>query len=482
MVDAVDAVMGKIDLDPKRTGGGSLRPPVGKRKFAILRVKKISGERGKGKSNLSAAARHNLRERHTANARPEDTRHNIYLAGAKTAKELMQLWEERAPEKVRKNAVPALEYVMTASPEEMAAMGQIKSEDYLRDAFAWVEEKHGAENILSAVIHMDETTPHLQVLVIPLDERGKLNARALVGSKPELSAMQTDYAERVGAKYGLERGIERSGASHETIKSYHGRANANERISLDLPERATGRFMGRGGETDAEYHERVSEAHSEAVRGVAGHLGTALGEKDRELAETKLRLADVEAKAKALHKTLEALEIAHNVAAYDGGDKAEKLNIYHRQYLDRASELPENIRFVIDGIMNEQGKKGFEEIQEEHENGTQTAKLSELIKWKARSAADYSLTSTAEDHQEVVQLLKQNTTEAQYSRFRQGDFVAIDHITDDPVFARQLLMEVELNNRTTGYEMSPVTETRMSDSRDFLKSHFGTDRDHERER
>ena len=80
------------------------------------------------------------------------------MAGARTADELMKLWEERAPEKIRKNAVLTLEYVVTASPEKMAEMGQTRSEDYLRDALTWLQDKHGAENILSAVIHNDEIT------------------------------------------------------------------------------------------------------------------------------------------------------------------------------------------------------------------------------------------------------------------------------------------------------------------------------------
>ncbi|MGJ8690829.1 MAG: MobV family relaxase, partial [Gammaproteobacteria bacterium] len=195
---------------------------------------------------MAAAAKHNLRERETFNARQADVGRNIHLAGARTSDELAKLWEERAPEKVRKNAVHALEYVITASPEKMQEMGQTNSENYLRDALTWLQEKHGTENILSAVIHNDETTPHLQVMVIPLDERGKLNARALVGGKAQLSAMQTDFAERVGAKYDLDRGIRNSKALHYDIKSYYARVNSNEMATVELPERATGGFMGRG--------------------------------------------------------------------------------------------------------------------------------------------------------------------------------------------------------------------------------------------
>ncbi len=112
MTDAAKKVMGQIDIDPRKNGGGSLRRPRGERKYGILRLTKLGGKGGYGKSKLAAAARHNLRERDAPNARPEDRDRNIYLAGAKTARDLMKLWEELAPEKVRTNAVHALEYVL----------------------------------------------------------------------------------------------------------------------------------------------------------------------------------------------------------------------------------------------------------------------------------------------------------------------------------------------------------------------------------
>jgi hypothetical protein len=379
MANAVDAVMGTLQIDKRRNGGSWPRPPVGSRRFAILRVAKISG-----KGKMAAAAQHNLRERDTPNARPEDRSRNIHLAGARTADELMKLWEERAPEKIRKNAVLTLEYVVTASPEKMAEMGQTRSEDYLRDALTWLQDKHGAENILSAVIHNDEITPHLQVMVIPIDERGKLNARSLVGGKPQLSAMQTDFAERVGVKYGLDRGIERSGRRHETIRSYYGRAAENETLTLRLPERARGGFLGRGAETDAEYRDRLSEVASEAVRAVAGRLSEDRNVIAQELAEAKLRAADSEAKAHRLGRDLNVLEVACNVARYDESDREKVLDRFQAQYLKLAAELSEGVRDIVDDILNENDRPGFEDIQTERETAERHAR--EQVQERDRAA------------------------------------------------------------------------------------------------
>lgn len=502
MANSVDAVMGTIDPKLQKTGGGARRPPVGKRKYAILRLEKIGGSKGSGKSKLAAAARHNLRERDAANARPEDRDKNIHLAGAKTARELMELWEKLAPEKVRTNAVHALEYIMTASPEEMAALGQTRSEDYLRDAFTWLEDKHGSKNILSAVIHMDETTPHLQVLVMPIDERGRMNARGLVGSKKELSAMQTDYAEKVGAKYGLERGIKGSVAEHETMKSRYGRVNAVESMSFILPERDTGRFGVLGKETDAEYHQRLSQVHTEALKTVAVGFGAELDEKDlkfenqsRELLATQEKLAEVEALYASERNRRHLLEFAHSVADYQGDDREDYITRFQEQYLAQCTDFPEKTRMIVDQMLDRMGGKGFYHIEQERlaeeqkvterDDAIKQNRISHAVdrlsEWEARSSEHYSLPRTAEDHQEIIALLLKATTRKQYERFQQGDMNAFSHITENPLFAAQLLTVVWNENLANGDRMSEEVSRVVGDARDLVRSYFPEDRDHDYE-
>ncbi len=120
-----------------------------------------------------------------------------------------------------------------------------------------------------------------------------------------------------------------------------------------------------------------------------------------------------------------------------------------------------------------------------NDNGrSQPAQSNRLAHWEVRSAAGYSLTKTAADHHEVMRLLKENTTDAQYNRFRTGDLSAIEHITRDPVFSRQLLVEVEASNRATGFDLTQEQEDCMTAARDHLKGvfaeEFDQDRDYER--
>lgn len=268
--------------------------PAGERRYAILRVAKI-----KTKGHLGAALAHNFRERHTANADAARRDDNTVLKGPGNGQDVIAAWEARAPEKIRKNAVHALEYFVGASPEKMAAMNRTQQDAYFRKALDWFEAKHGTDNVLSAVIHRDETTPHLQLLVIPLDARGKLNARELVGGKATLSKMQTDFAREVGKDFGLERGRERSQATHQTIKEYYARAKAPVEADFRLPERQKGNLLGVGRESDEEWRQRATEAAKEAIARTKAVYEERLQQIERGAAQL---LAGVKAQEKALRR------------------------------------------------------------------------------------------------------------------------------------------------------------------------------------
>jgi len=235
--------------------------------YAILRVAKL-----KTKGSVAAALSHNLRERETMNADKERFHENTILKGADTVQGGLQAWDARAPEKVRINAVHGLEYFVGGSPDRINAMSRTEQDAYFSRALEWFEDRHGAENIISAVVHRDETTPHMQIIVIPLDERNKLNARALVGGKDNLRQLQTNFAEQVGLEFGLQRGIERSNARHHTIKEYYARAQTPLKDDLTLPERRVAGDLGSTSETDEEWRQRASEAAIDQIYSVNAHL------------------------------------------------------------------------------------------------------------------------------------------------------------------------------------------------------------------
>jgi hypothetical protein len=124
--------------------------------------------------------------------------------------------------------VLCLEYLITASPEffDKPDGTQSRRGDYFNDSLKWLEAKHGKENIVATSMHLDEKTPHLVAYVVPIDGKGRLNCKAFTGTRELLRGMQTDFAEGVGKKHNLERGVEGSKARHEAISDYYARVNA----------------------------------------------------------------------------------------------------------------------------------------------------------------------------------------------------------------------------------------------------------------
>ena len=173
--------------------------------FAILRVQKV-----KTMSSMAARGRHNFREQETPNADPDLLGQNL-VEGAQSTDEMLKAILDLLPTKRRKDAVIGLEYLITASPEHFGNSNDIA---YFEDAIEWLEAKHGKANVVCKTVHLDESTPHLAAFVVPL-LGGKLNAKHFTGGAKALADMQTDFAEKVGKKHNLERGIERSKAVHQ---------------------------------------------------------------------------------------------------------------------------------------------------------------------------------------------------------------------------------------------------------------------------
>ena len=86
-------------------------------------------------------------------------------------------------------------------------MPQEKQQAFFRQSLDFIANRYGKENILSAVIHMDEKTPHMHVDLTPIRD-GRLTAKAIF-TRAELGNLQTDFARDVGQQYGLKRGESR---------------------------------------------------------------------------------------------------------------------------------------------------------------------------------------------------------------------------------------------------------------------------------
>lgn len=172
--------------------------------YAILRIEKRDNRQAR------AMAQHALREgREVAHADPERAHLNRILVGPKTTTEVMTRLKSMLPAKYRKDAVTAVDVLVSGSPEAMAKMTKSQQLDYLKASLGWVADRFGGrQNIAQAVVHFDEDTPHLQALIVPMID-GKLLANKVIGGPAGLRAMQTAFAVDVGQHFGLVRGVER---------------------------------------------------------------------------------------------------------------------------------------------------------------------------------------------------------------------------------------------------------------------------------
>ncbi|MDE7439713.1 MAG: plasmid recombination protein [Clostridia bacterium] len=114
--------------------------------------------------------------------------------------------------KLRSDAIYMNSFVLGSDREFFDNLTLQEQRQFFYDCTNFFADKYGRENIISAVVHVDETTPHLHLNIVPI-VNGKLCSKDLFDKK-KLSILQTEFHEVVGKKYSLQRGKEGSTAKH----------------------------------------------------------------------------------------------------------------------------------------------------------------------------------------------------------------------------------------------------------------------------
>lgn len=120
--------------------------------------------------------------------------------------------------KPRKDAVLMASFVIGSDGEFFKGLTRAEQERFFYECTRYFAEKYGKENIISAVVHNDETTPHLHLNLMPI-RNGRLCCKDLF-NRTELTKLQTDFHEAVGKHWGLERGREGSPKKHLSTAEY----------------------------------------------------------------------------------------------------------------------------------------------------------------------------------------------------------------------------------------------------------------------
>jgi len=175
-----------------------------------MRMKKI-----KSRVSLVGALKHDTREWEPKNADPKRMIENAYTASSLQA---IEKYGKILPEKVRKNAVHAIEVVLTSSPEWFETASKKNVQLFVNKSRAWLYKLFGQKNELLLAVHMDEKTPHIHAIFMPLVD-GKLNAKELIGgSRNRMRDLQDDFFFHVGKPLGMERGVRNESIRHTEPK------------------------------------------------------------------------------------------------------------------------------------------------------------------------------------------------------------------------------------------------------------------------
>ena len=294
--------------------------------YAILRIKKL-----KTAGSVQAVGQHNNRERKTLNANPEQPNRVLIeravssaaapatgasegAANTETGENWGPVWEAvqariaEVDARIRKNGVLACEVFLGASPEFFRPRGgpactwdEARLEAWTPATMDWLKREWGEKNIVSAILHLDETTPHIQAVVVPIDpDTGRMNATRWLDGRKALSEMQDRYAEAMRG-IGLERGVRGSVAEHTEIRKWYGQL---QQPVPEVPEpvvETPGVFVVTSKAKQEYVEQQAARIHAEQQPAISTLETQA---RERQMAVTQRR--EAEATNKRLAKELQA--------------------------------------------------------------------------------------------------------------------------------------------------------------------------------
>jgi len=201
--------------------------------FGIIRIQKFKA------GSVRGIEIHDMRKKEYSHSNPDidfsktdlnyelhsRSQNSFYIAVQNRIKELNL---KRA---VRKDAVVMVQALVTSEKGFFESISEKEQRRFFQDSYDFICKKYGHENIISATVHLDESTPHMHVNFVPVTEEGKLSAKSLFTRdvvdkatkkrvQGTLSLLQDEYYNQVARKYGLERGTVGSQARHLDVEKF----------------------------------------------------------------------------------------------------------------------------------------------------------------------------------------------------------------------------------------------------------------------
>lgn len=177
-----------------------------KAQYAILRFAKYKGP------EIGHIESHNERtkEKYASNPDIDTSRSHLNFHLAAPERKYRAEAEKQiaaAGCRTRSDSVRVVEVLVTASPEFFKGKKKAEVRAYFNEALDFMQKHQSKDTIISAVVHMDEKTPHMHLCFVPLTEDKRLSAKEIVGNKKKLTWWQDEFWKHMVKKYpDLERG------------------------------------------------------------------------------------------------------------------------------------------------------------------------------------------------------------------------------------------------------------------------------------
>ena len=188
-----------------------------KAQYAILRFAKYKGP------EIGHIESHNERtkEKYASNPDVDTSRSHFNFHLVTPQRKYREEAEKQIAEagcRTRSDSVRLVEALVTATPEFFKGKKKAEIKAYFQEALDFIREHQDQKTIISAVVHMDEKTPHMHLSFVPLTADGRLSAKEIVGNKKKLTQWQDKFWEHMVRKYpDLERGESASQTGRDHI-------------------------------------------------------------------------------------------------------------------------------------------------------------------------------------------------------------------------------------------------------------------------
>ena len=188
-----------------------------KAQYAILRFAKYKGP------EIGRIEAHDERtkEKYASNPDVDTSRSRLNFHLVKPRRSYRAEAEKQIAEagcRARKDSVRLVETLITASPEFFQGKKPREVKAFFEYALDFIQSKQSPETIISAVVHVDEKTPHMHLCFVPLTSDGRLSAKDIVGNKKKLTQWQDDFWKHMVKKYpDFERGESASESGRDHI-------------------------------------------------------------------------------------------------------------------------------------------------------------------------------------------------------------------------------------------------------------------------